>query len=323
MTGRLPAPPLPAEAPPLTAAPPVRHGPSTADYALLGVLGLIFGSTYMFVGVGVQSIPPLSLAAGRVLIGFAALASVAVILGHRVPRDWRSWRAYFVIGLIGFALPFTLMNVSQQYIDSSLAAILITSAPLFTLVLSHFFTDDRASWRKLAGVAIGFAGVLLLLGPAAISGKGGSLFGQLLYVAVGFLFALTQVLIRRLGIGSGTPLMRAVCTTFTTSFWLVPAALIFEAPWAIVPTAASLYGMLALGLLTSAVAHIVMFRLNANVGPNFVAANNFIAPPVGLFWGAILLGEEITWLRVAAMLVIFTGIAFATSRIRIARRAAH
>lgn len=304
--------PQPTAAPPPTPAP--RHGPSTADYALLGLLGLIFGATYMFIGVGVKTIPPFTLAAGRVIIGFAALATIAALMGLRIPRDWRTWRGYLIIGCLGFALPFSMMNVAQQYIDSSLAAILITCGPLFTLVLAHLFTDDKANWRKFTGVVIGFTGVLMLLGPTAAAGASNSLFGQLLYVGVALMFAVTQVMIRRLGLGSGPPLMRASCTTLTTALFIVPAALIFETPWAASPTTDSLLGMLALGLLTSGIAHIIMFRLNANVGPNFVSANNYIGPPVGLFLGVVMLGEEITWLRVVAMLVILLGIAFATSR---------
>lgn len=319
MSERIPATPSAAgpQTPPAPPGPPIprhRKGPTTGDYLCLALLGLIFGSTYMFIGFGVQTIPPFTLAAARVLIGLAALTIIALSLGHKVPRDWRIWRAFLIIGLVGFAAPFAMMNVAQQHIDSSLAAILITSGPLFTLVLANTFTDDKANWRKFAGVVIGFAGVLMLLGPAALAGAGGSLYGQLLYVGVAFLFATTQVLIRALGLGTLPPLVRAACSTFTTALFLVPAAFILESPLSVQPSTPSLLGMLALGLLSSGAGQILIFRLNANVGPNFVSANNYMGPPVGLLLGALMLGEQITWLRITAMLVIFVGIAFATSR---------
>lgn len=297
-----------------------RHGPSATDYALFLLLGLVFGSTYMFISVGLQTIPPMTLAASRAFMGFAALMGLALVLGHAVPRDARSWRAFFFIGIFGGALPFTLMSLSQQLIESSLASIIITSMPLFTLVLAHLFTDDRASRRKLAGVLIGFVGILLLLGPAALEGQRSSILGQVLYLGVALSFATMGVLIRRLGAGSGTVLVRTGCSQAVATAILLPIALALEQPWAVSPSMNSILGALALGLLSSTLGQFLVFRLNATAGPNFAAANNYIGPPVGILWGVLLLGEEITWLRIAAMLVIFAGIAFATTRTGVVRQ---
>src|SRR5262249_28550729 len=174
---------------------PLHYGPTAGDYALLLLLGLVFGSTYMFISVGLATIPPLTLAAARALVGLLALAILGAMLGHDVPRDARSWRAFLMIGFFGGAPPFPLVVPAQQLIESSLASIIITSMPLFTLALAHLFTDDRASPRKLAGVLIGFAGILLLLGPAALQGQGSSLLGQVLYLGVALSFATMGVLI--------------------------------------------------------------------------------------------------------------------------------
>lgn len=298
----------------------VRHGPGAGDYALLLVLGVVFGSTYMFISVGLATIPPLTLAALRALVGFTALTGLAAILGHPVPRDGRSWRAFLLIGIFGGALPFTLMSLAQQLIESSLASILITSMPLFTLALAHAFTDDRANPRKLAGVLVGFAGILLLLGPAALEGQGSSVLGQVLYIGVAVSFAVMQVLIRRLGAGSGTALVRTACSQAVATAILVPIAFVLERPLAVSPSTQSLLGLLALGLLSSTLGQFLVFRLNATAGPNFTSANNYIGPPVGIMWGVLLLGEAITGLRIAAMLVIFAGIAFATTRTGVVRQ---
>lgn len=299
---------------------PLHHGPGASDYALLALVGLVFGSTYMFISVGLATIPPLTLAALRALVGFAALAGLAAVFGHAVPRDGRSWRAFLFIGIFGGALPFTLMSLAQLLIESSLASIIITSMPLFTLALAHLFTDDRASARKLAGVLIGFAGILLLLGPAALRGQSSSFLGQVLYLGVALSFAVMGVLIRRLGAGSGTVLMRTACSQAVATAILVPVAFLLERPLAIAPSTQSILGLLALGLLSSTLGQFLVFRLNATAGPNFTSANNYIGPPVGILWGVLLLGEEITWLRIAAMLVIFAGIAFATTRTGVVRQ---
>jgi drug/metabolite transporter (DMT)-like permease len=86
------------------------------------------------------------------------------------------------------------------------------------------------------------------------------------------------------------------------------------------PSVPSVLGLLALGLLSSTLGQFLVFRLNATAGPNFTSANNYIGPPVGIMWGVLLLGEEVTWLRLAAMLVIFAGIAFATTRTGVVRQ---
>lgn len=291
----------------------MRPGPSLGDYGLLLVLAFVFGSTYLFVALGLETIPPITLAALRALLGFAVLAGLSLAFGHAVPRDRRSWRAFLFLGFFGGALPFTLMSLGQQRIDSSLAAILTTTMPLFTLGLAHVFTDDRANSRKVVGMILGFAGILLLLGPPALRGQGGSLVGQLLYVGVALSYAVMGVIIRRLGQGSGTVLTRTACSNFVATLMLVPIAFLFERPLEISPSTNSLLGLLALGVISSTIGQFLVFRLNATVGPNFASTNNYLGPPVGIMWGVLLLGEEITWLRIAALLVIFVGIAVATT----------
>jgi drug/metabolite transporter (DMT)-like permease len=100
----------------------------------------------------------------------------------------------------------------------------------------------------------------------------------------------------------------------------VPIAFLAERPLAMSPSMQSILGLLALGLLSSTLGQFLVFRLNATAGPNFASANNYIGPPVGIMWGVLLLGEEFTWLRLAAMLVIFAGIAFATTRTGVVRQ---
>jgi len=296
------------------------HGPRAEDYALLVLLGLVFGTTYLFIALGLQTIPPITVAALRALVGFLALAALTLAFGHEVPRDGRSWRAFLWIGFFGGALPFVLMSYAQQRIESSLASIIITSMPLFTLALAHAFTDDRASRRKLAGVLVGFLGILLLLGPAALEGQKNSVVGQLLYLGVALSYAVMGIIIRRLGAGKGTALSRTACSNGVATLMLVPLAFVLEQPLAISPSLNSILGVLGLGLISSTLGQFLVFRLNATAGPNFTSANNYMGPPVGIMWGVLLLGEGITWLRIAAMLVIFAGIAFATTRTGVVRQ---
>jgi drug/metabolite transporter (DMT)-like permease len=144
--------------------------------------------------------------------------------------------------------------------------------------------------------------------------------GQLLYVGVALSYAVMGVLIRRLGGGAGTALSRTACANGIATLMLLPIVFLFERPLEIAPSTPSLLGALGLGLISSMLGQFLVFRLNATAGPNFTSANNYMGPPVGIMWGAVLLGEEITWLRLAAMLVIFAGIAFATTRTGVVRQ---
>jgi drug/metabolite transporter (DMT)-like permease len=115
-------------------------------------------------------------------------------------------------------------------------------------------------------------------------------------------------------------LSRTACSNGIAAVMLVPVAFLLEQPLAVSPSLNSLLGVLGLGLISSTLGQFLVFRLNATAGPNFTSANNYMGPPVGIMWGVLLLGEEITWLRIAAMLVIFAGIAFATTRTGVVRQ---
>lgn len=294
--------------------------PRLADYAMLLFLGLVWGSSFLFIGVSIKSIPPLTLAALRCLIGALVLLAAARAMGHAIPRDPRAWLSYLAMGLTNSALPFMLITLGQTRIDSGLAAILIATVPIFTLALAHWFTDDKATPRKAAGTALGFIGIVLLIGPAVLAGLAGSLVGQLLVVGGALCFAITQVLVKRHR--GGTPVVNAACSLTCSALWTVPLAAIAEQPWHAEPALVGIGALLALGLFSTGLSHLIFFLLIRSTGPSFVTLNNFIAPPVGVAWGILLLGEHPPWTAFAALGLILAGIAVATSRPRMRPRPA-
>jgi drug/metabolite transporter (DMT)-like permease len=283
-------------------------------------LGLVWGSSFLFIGVSIKSIPPLTLAALRCLIGALVLLAAARAMGHAIPRDPRAWLSYLAMGLTNSALPFMLITLGQTRIDSGLAAILIATVPIFTLALAHRFTDDKTTPRKAAGTALGFIGIVLLIGPAVLAGLAGSLVGQLLVVGGALCFAITQVLVKRHR--GGTPVVNAACSLTCSALWTVPLAAIAEQPWHAEPALVGIGALLALGLFSTGLSHLIFFLLIRSTGPSFVTLNNFIAPPVGVAWGILLLGEHPPWTAFAALGLILAGIAVATSRPRMRPRPA-
>lgn len=288
--------------------------PRLADYAMLLFLGLVWGSSFLFTGVAVKSMPPLTLAALRCLIGALVLLAAVRAMGHAIPRDPRAWLAYLVMGLTNSAIPFALITLGQARIESGLAAILITTVPIFTLALAHFFTEDKTTPRKALGTFMGFCGIVLLIGPAALAGVSSSLAGQLLVVGGALCYAVTQVLVKRHR--GGTPVVNAACSLTCSALWTVPMACLVEQPWHAAPTLEGIGALVALGVFSTGLSHVVFFLLIVRTGPSFVTLNNFISPPVGVAWGILLLGENPPWTAYVALAVILAGIAVATSRPR-------
>ncbi len=288
--------------------------PRLADYAMLLFLGLVWGSSFLFVGVSVRSVPPLSIAALRCFIGALVLLAAARAMGHAIPRDPRAWLSYLIVGLTNSAIPFALLSLGQTRIESGLAAILIATAPLFTLLLAHFFTNDRTTPRKALGTLMGFSGIVLLIGPAALAGIAAGIVGQLLVVGTAFCYATAQVLVKRHR--GGTPVVNAACSLACSSLVAVPFALVLEQPWHASPEWTAVGALAALCVLSTGVSQFVFFLLIQRTGPSFVTLNNFIAPPVGVAWGILLLGEHPPWTAYAALAAILAGIAVATSRPR-------
>jgi drug/metabolite transporter (DMT)-like permease len=289
------------------------HAARPADYVTLITLAVIWGSSFLFVELGLQSLTPIALTASRILLGAIILVAAARIMGHRFPRDLRRWRHFILLGLFGNVLPFSLISTGQVAIDSGLAAILISTVPLLTLPLAHAFTDDKINARKLVGVLLGFAGIVLLIGPSSLGGLGAHFWGQLMIVGAACCFAISLVIARRI---RDVPALVATGAAMSCSaVAIVILTFILESPLALRPTAISIFGITMLGLFASGLAMLLYFRLAATVGPNFVAANNFIAPAVGVTWGVVLLGEPFTWRAIAAFAIILSGIAVATLRL--------
>ncbi len=281
------------------------------NYTILVVLGTVWGSSFLFIKLALPAFDPPTLAFMRTTLGGGFLIAVALLAGKRPPEERKIWLALLVLGLIGNALPFVMINTGQQHVDSSLGAVLITTVPLFTLGLAHFFTDDKFMWRKLVGVCLGFMGVLVLLGPAALRGLNSQLIGQLLIVGASCCFAIALVISRRT-MTNVNPAVSAGLSLALAALILLPVSFAIGDPLASKPTLVTSLAMLCLSLLSTGINILLLFVLIQRTGPNFVAMNNYIAPVVGIAWGALFLGEAVTSEKIGATAIILIGIALAT-----------
>lgn len=290
------------------------------EIVLLLTLATIWSSSFGFIKVAVESIPPMTVTAGRLVLAAAVIGAYARLRGHRFPDAPGLWRKFFLIGLFGNALPFTLIGWGEETIDSGLAAILMAVMPIATLLLAHFFAEgERMNPARIAGVALGFAGVLVLIGPNALRGLGGEAIRQSAVAGGAVCYAIATVIARRLP-NMATSLSSAGALIAAVAFAL-PMSLVFDRPWTLSPTPESVVSVVMLGLFPTALAYIIYFTILRRTGANFIALNNYLIPCLGVMWGIIFLDEVLHWRAILALGIILAGVAVTRIGMRPDKRA--
>ena len=286
------------------------------DYLLLLLLSAIWGSSFLFIKLAVATIPPMTLVAARLVLAALALLVFLAATGRRLPRDPGIWRGFLVVGVIGNVVPFFLINWGEVTVDSSLAAIVLAVMPLATVVLAHIFTaDERLTPMKGLGVAVGFGGIVALVGPDALTGFGREVVSQLAIAGAACCYAATTVFVRRSRLVDLPPAVNTAGMLVTAAVVAVPLALVADRPWELpMPATGSLLALVVLALLCTSAAFLILFRLLATTGATFVSLLNYLAPVFGVFWGALLLGESLGLDTLGALALIMIGLALAQTR---------
>lgn len=289
---------------------------SLKDWGLLAALVALWGSNFMFVKIGVATVPPATLVASRLAIGAVILVAVVRAMGHTFPPLGRTWVPYVVLAIVGNSLPFWLITTGQKSIDSALAGVLMAIMPLTTLVLAHFFVaGERMTRYKVAGFLLGFTGIVLLMGPAALTGLGGSLvevLAQLCVLAGAMCYATQSVLARRTL--RGNVMVASAAIIFVAALISLPVALVVDQPWNLSPSRASVYSVIWIGIGPTALATIVFLKLIGSAGPTFMSLTNYGIPVVALLLGVALLGEEPGANAYAGLALILAGIGMSQLR---------
>jgi drug/metabolite transporter (DMT)-like permease len=286
-------------------------------WALLIALSLLWGGSFLFIGVAVRELPVLTLMALRVGIGALGLAALMAARGEALPLDRRALAALAGMGLLMCALPFSLIGLAQQHIPSGLAAILNATTPLFGVLAAHLLTaDEKLTRLKGLGVLAGFGGVLVLMGgPAALAGPA-PLWPILCCLGASLAYGLGGVWgrrVRRLGL---SPLAGAAGQVAAAAVLLVPLALLVDRPWALPPPSfIAVAAVLALALLSTTLAYILFFRIVAIAGSGNVLLVTFLSPPWSILFGALLLGEALLPRHIAGLALIGLGLALIDGRL--------
>jgi len=277
----------------------------SADIARLVALATIWSLSFVFMRVLVPVLGPLWTAALRVLI--AGVALVAWFAATRLDADVRRhWRAYLLVGTLNSALPFALFAYAAQRLPASYLVILNAAAPMFAAVAAALWLDDRLSPTKVAGLAVGAAGVALVSRAGPLAPDAGVALAIAASLAAALCYGLAGVWLKRNGAGV-KPVAVAGWSQVFAAFILVPLATTTDAPGPI--TALAVADMLALALLCSGVAYLLYYRLIADIGPTRAMTVTFLMPALGMTWGALFLGERVTVVMLAGAALILVGTA--------------
>ncbi len=275
-------------------------------------LAAIWGTSFLFIKVGVRELPPLWLTFGRVAAGTLALVAVLVVTRDRLPRDPRLWGHLVVVAAVGVVVPFTLFGYGEQRVSSVLAGIWNAATPLVALPLAVVaFRTERMTARRAAGLAVGFAGVLVVLGVWRDLG-GAQLTGQLMCFGAAMCYAVAipyqkKFIAGRAGSGvsmAGAQLLMALAQLAVVAPLLAGAP---PAPADLSPQVVAC--VLALGMLGTGLAFVLNMRVIRVAGASTSASVTYLMPVVATVVGVLILGEHLIWNQPVGALVVLAGVA--------------
>jgi drug/metabolite transporter (DMT)-like permease len=280
------------------------------DWALLAILSIIWGGSFLFVGVAVRELPPLTIVAVRVTMASLALLLVLKLMRVDLPRTRQAWAAFLGMSILNNVIPFTLIVWGQSHIASGLASILNATTPLFTVIVAHYLTaDEHLTGQKFAGVVVGFLGVAVMIGAAALASWDRSILAQLAILGAALSYGFSGVFGRRFKTMGIPPLATAAGQVTVSSVLLLPAALIVDRPWTQgLPSTETILSLAALGLVSTAFAYLIFFRLLARAGATNVGLVTFLIPVSAILLGVLVLGETLAARHFAGMALIGVGL---------------
>lgn len=281
-------------------------------WLILFLLGAIWGASYLFIKVGVESIPPITFVEGRTLLATVALLIALRIRKESMPRTFRGWAPLIAVGVFNSVIPYTLITWGEESISSGLAAILTSMVPLFTVVFAHFMThDERLSLPKVLGISVGFVGVIILSLPQLRGGIQAQFVGELAVVVASASYAIATLVARRFLKGVSY-VVASAGQLGVSAVVLLPLSFLFDNPLSLRPSVASLGSLITLSLLGTAFALFLYYWLIANTGATRTTLVTYIMPLMAVMWGALILHEPIEWEAIIGLVLIIGGVALVT-----------
>jgi len=306
-----------AGAPDVYAAPMIRTQMDKGDWAVLGILALIWGGAFIFIGIAVRHVHPLTYVWLRLSIAALAMWAFLLFKGEKLGLPRPVWGSILLLAVLNNALPFTLFGWGQTHIASGLAAILNATTPIWGVLVAHVFThDERMTPRKIAGVLLGFGGVATMIGPTLLANIGTDAVAQLACIAASLSYALAAVWARRFKALGLSPMSVTTGQLTAGALIMLPIALIADQPWTRpLPPLGAWGAIAALALACTAFGYVLYFRLIDSAGATNALLVTLLVPPVAILLGAVLLGETLAPQDFAGLGLIALGLAAIDGRL--------
>ena len=274
------------------------------ELALLLALSTLWGASYAFIKIGVETIPPVTLIAARTLIAGATLVAVLRLRGLRLPSDRQIWARFLFQACLNSVVPFTLIAWAEQTTDVGVATILNSTSPIFAFLLTALITrHETVTSLKLLGVSAGLIGTCLIVGVEAFGGFGHELWAQLAIVVATLCYAGAAIFGKNFkGLD---PMMPAAGSLICGAAILIPTSFIIDRPWTLAPSANSVRALFALAVFSTALAFVIYFRLVQTLGSVGATAQAYLRTPIGVAIGVLFLGETLSstaWLGLTCVL---------------------
>lgn len=289
------------------------------EFAFLGLLALLWGSSYLFMKIAVSEIPPVTLIAARVSIAALFLLAVLCFRKDTLPRDATTWRMLFVQSCFNSIGAWTILAWGQQYVDSGLASVLNSTSPIFVFFITALVTRHEATNAlRLFGACLGLFGVILIVGVDALAGLGQQVLGQLAAIAGAVLYAFAAIYGKRFAHLSATA--TAAGTMICASLFLIPASVMIDHTWTLNPSPRALSAALCLAVFSTGIGLLIYFRLVRTLGSMGVASQAYLRAGIGVLLGMVFLGEQITPVIGIGLIASILGVAAINLPARVRRR---
>ena len=278
------------------------HKASLKDFVLLIALAAIWGSAFFNIKIASADYTPMALAFGRIFFAAVVMVIYCLIRGIRIEAFGENWIWYATIGLINLVLPFFFISFGIIKVQSNMAAILMSTAPLYATVLGHLFIkDEKINLLKFLGIFIGFLGIVFLFSDDLLINRSNIFYAFMVvlgpfFYTLGGLFSLKLKHIKNEVLTSSILVWAVII--------LLPIMFIFENPTELRPSLGSTVSLLYLGVVATAIAWLIRFYILQNNGLVFQSQVAYIIPIFGLIFGYIFLQEKITYKIIIALIAV-------------------
>ena len=299
------------------AQPMINQEMTGREWGILLFLAVIWGGAFLFIGIAVRHVEPLTYVWLRLTIAALAMWLFLKLSGGKLALPREVWGSILLLALLNNALPFTLFGWGQTHIASGLASILNATTPIWGVLVAHFFTkDERMSPRKVAGVLLGFSGVALMIGPSLLARVGTDALAQLACILASLSYAVAAVWarrFRRLGI---PPMSVTTGQLSAGALMMLPMAMLVDQPWTQpLPPLSAWAAIASLAVLCTAIGYVLYFRLIDSAGATNALLVTLLVPPFAILFGGLFLDEVLAPQDFAGLTLIAVGLAAIDGRV--------